>query len=161
MDDLLSSEILEKQFGPTELNVLYEDGTSRIITTSAKSSGQVLEVSQARFIPAGIAKFPSVHQAVVAGMSMGKAFRSAGINFVRQQQTAYKYDLPANFGNLFGQDGQATIVAVSILVGPEQTPYAEILETYSPVVRWPNLQGSPTAGQLDELKSFDATLAKT
>ncbi|HZL08226.1 MAG TPA: hypothetical protein VFC50_03470 [Candidatus Dormibacteraeota bacterium] len=160
MDDLLSSEILEKQFGPTELNILYQDGAARIITTSAKSNGQVLEISRAQFIPAGISKFPNVHQAVLAGTSMGTAFRSAGITFVRQQQAAYKYDLSANFEYLFGEDGPATIVIVSILVGPEQTPYAEILETYSPVVQWPNLQGVPTDEQLDSIKSLNGFLAE-
>jgi anthranilate synthase/aminodeoxychorismate synthase-like glutamine amidotransferase len=33
--------------------------------------------------------------------------------------------------------GQGTVVKVSIVVGDRQTPYAEIVETYSPFVSWP------------------------
>jgi hypothetical protein len=141
MSDLLSSDILERQFGPTELTVLYQGGTSRIICTKAKASGQVLELSFVNFTRAGAEKFPEVHRAVLAGTSMGKAFRASSVAFRRKERIVHSNDLATHFGRQFGGEGPATILEVTILAGPDKTPYAEILETYSPAVRWPRRQG--------------------
>jgi hypothetical protein len=137
MSDVLSSDILEAQFGPTELTVLYQDASSRIICTKAKPGGQMLELSFVNFNQAGAGQFPEVHQAVKAGTSIGKAFRDAGIAFKREEQLVDSQALAARFGQQFGSQGAATVMTVSILAGPDQTPYAEILEIYSPAVRWP------------------------
>ncbi len=137
MSDLLSSDILERQFGPTKLSVLYQGGSSRIICTRAKAGGQMLELSFVNFIAAGVEKFPEVHQAILDGVSMGKAFRAAGVAFSRKERTVDSQALAASFGRQFGGEGSATILEVTILAGPDETPYAEILETYSPAVRWP------------------------
>lgn len=149
MADVLSSDILEQQFGPTEIEVLYQDDQTRIIATKVVDSKQVLEVSWVKFIPAGVKKFSKTHQTVMAGESMGKAFRASDIGFARQEKAAYSYILPANFKRIFGDDKAATIVEVVILAGSNKTPYAEILETYSPAVHWPHLHGQPTDGQPD------------
>ena len=138
MSNLLSSDILEAQFGPTELTVLYQDETSRIICTKAKSGGQLLELSFVDFSRVGIEKFPEVHWVVTAGTSMGKAFRAAGVPFKRKEQLVDNPVLAAHFGRQFGSAGAATVITVSILAGPDQTPYAEILEIYSPAVHWPS-----------------------
>src|SRR5665213_2595733 len=133
MGDLLSSDILEQQFGPTEISVLHQDGSARLICTRASADGQVLEVSRVRFMP-GTDQFPKTHQAVLDGQSMGKAFRADGIKFERKVKTAYRQFLPASFNQWFDNNEIATVVAVSILVGPNETRYAEILEIYSPAV---------------------------
>lgn len=142
MSDLLSSDILERQFGPTELTVLHQSGNSRIISTRAKANGQLLELSFVNFIAAGVDKFPEVHEAVVAGTSMGKAFRDAGVAFSRKERIVDNQTLLENFGRQFGGEGPATVINVLILVGPDKIPYAEVLETYSPAVRWPGRNGS-------------------
>lgn len=156
MNDILSSDILEVQFGPTAVAVLHQDAGLRIIATYVKASGRILEVSRVNFVPGGVKKFPDAHQAVLAGVSMGKAFREADIGFIRKTKAVYKQALPGGFRRWFGDDRPATVVAVSILAGPDKTPYAEILETYSPAVRWPESSGRPLPehraiiGELDE-----------
>lgn len=149
MADLLSSDILERQFGPTGLAVLYQNSKSRIVCARLKIGGQVLEVSAVKFIQAGTEKFPDAHQSVLAGQSMGKVFKREGIKFARREQAAYHQALPPNFTRWFGKKGKATVVNVSILVGPDKTPYADILEIYSPLVKWPRLKGQPTSDQLE------------
>jgi hypothetical protein len=154
MPDLLSlsSDILEQQFGPTEITVLYQTGSLRVICSRVVSSGQVLELSLVNFVEAGVNEFSATHKSVLDGKSMGKAFRADGIKFMRREQAAYHYALPSNFTNWFSQDGEATMVAALIMVGPDQTAYAKILEVYSPAVKWPRLHGKPASKHLDELQ---------
>lgn len=135
----LSSEILERQFGPTEVEVLHQDERTRLICTRVIATGQILEVSSVSFIEAGALVFPEVHQAVLAGESMGKAFLEAGVEFARDVQATQRQNLPVEMIRQFEAEGPVTIVEVTILVGPDQTPYAEIIETYSPAVDWPSV----------------------
>lgn len=155
----MSSDILESQFGPTEVSVLYQDEKTRVICTRAKSDGQVLELSRVLFDPAGIGRFPRTHAAVLAGQSMGKAFRSDGIEFRRETETAYRRTLPANFHAWFGSRRPATVVAVSIMAGPDRQPYAEILEVYSPAVAWPQAGGQPRGDHPAVIKALGELLA--
>jgi len=158
MANMLSSDILEAQFGPTEVAVLHQDNLERIICTKVLASGQVLELSRVVFGGAGAEKFPDIHRAIVAGESMGKAFRAAGIEFVRETKGAYKQTLPANLQQWFGSSEAATVVDVSILVGADQVPYAQILEVYSPAVRWPHSIGQPTTEQRLVISRLDKFL---
>jgi hypothetical protein len=158
MPDVLSSDILESQFGPTEVEVLYQDEKTRIICTKAVGSGQVLEVSRVSFAPDAAAKFPDAHQAVLSGKSIGKAFREANIEFRREVRAAYKCVLPESFEKLFGGPDAATIVYVSILAGSGQIPYCRILETFSPDVKWPQLSGEPDGTQLEQIGLLDQFL---
>jgi hypothetical protein len=151
MSNLLSSDILEAQFGPTEVEILRQDAETRIICTKAVRTGQVLEISRVTFDRAGRAAFPVVHQAVMDGASMGKAFRQADIEFRRVVGSAYACDLPKTFRRWFGSSVNATVVDVAVLVGSDCLPYAEILEVYSPLVEWPRSVGQPTARQLKKL----------
>src|SRR5258708_17269854 len=155
----LASDILEGQFDATEVEVLRQDDETRIICTRAAASGQVLEISQVTFLPAGKERFHDVHQAVLAGESMGKAFRQRGISFHRKVQAAYSYGLPPRFERWFGNNGQATIIEVAVVVGPDDTPYANILETFSPAVDWPDFRGHPTAAQLERIVLLDDFLS--
>jgi hypothetical protein len=159
MTDLLSSDILEQQFGSTKAEVLYQATDTRIIATHAVDSGQILELSYVVFVQSGIEKFPGTHRAVMAGMSMGKAFRADDIKFILEEQAAYHYVLSLNFKRWFGSSEPATVVRVSILAGSEKRPYADILETYSPEVQWPRLHGKPKADQLDSIQLLDKFLA--
>jgi hypothetical protein len=138
MADVLSSDILEQQFGPTTVEVLRQDEHARLICTKVIATGQVLEISSTTFIKAGANEFPAVHQAVLDGQSMGKAFRAAGVDFVRQTKTTYKRIPAPEFADWFASNKPATVVEVTILVGPHKTPYATILETYSAAVHWPD-----------------------
>ena len=159
MVDLLSSDVLERQFGPTELEVLHQDSGTRITRTLAADSRQNLELSRVVFTQAGVEQFPGTHRAVIGGMSMGKAFRADSIEFSRREQAAYSYELPASFERFFGRREPATVVSVSILAGPGKTPYAEILEIYGPEVRWPYQAGEPTNEQLAGIRLLDEFLA--
>lgn len=134
---MLSSDILEQQFGETTVEILHQDSKSRIICTKVISTGQVLELSRVVFDPKGAAQFSKIHQTVKTGKSMGKAFKDAGVDFVRQTQSVSIQKLPPNFGKQFGSNKPATVVEVAIFVGTDKVPYARILETYSPFVGWP------------------------
>jgi para-aminobenzoate synthetase component 1 len=133
----LSSDVLEQQFGPTTVEVLYQDDKTRTICTKVIATNQILEVSQVTFIQAGLDEFPDTHKTIVAGQSMGKAFRAQGIELIRETQSTYRQAPPDDLSQRFGSNKPVTVVAVSILVGPDKTPYARILETYSPEIVWP------------------------
>lgn len=135
MITVLSSDILEQQFGQTELKVLYRSDIARIICTKTKPNGKVLELSFVTFIKTGIDKFPTVHREILEGKSIGKAFRDHGIEFKRKTKAVYRDTFPDIFSENLGE--YSTVLSVSILAGTDKTPYAEILETYSPQVRWP------------------------
>lgn len=138
MKNSLSSDILEQQFGPSEIVVLYQRNLERIICTKVVSSGQVLELSHVQFIQTGVDTYPDVHQAIIAGQSMGKAFRERGIECTREVKYTYRQKLPTSFNKWFGTSDPATVMDVSIFVGPDHTAYARILETYSSAVSWPS-----------------------
>jgi hypothetical protein len=143
--DFTSSDVLEDQFGPTTLQVLRQDKTERLVCTIT-SDGRILELSWVRFNLAGAAAFSGVHQNVMAGKSIGKAFRDHGVPFRRRTRSVQRYPsgkLPARISKLFEADGSATVVDVSVLAGSSGTPYADILEVYSPRVAWPQ---QPQAG---------------
>ena len=158
MTEYLSSDILENQFGPTELEVLYQDAATRVICTKTVGSGQVLELSLVSFVPAGVERFADVHQAILAGESIGKAFRAAGVQLNRDFEGGYKYALPASFEQRFASREPATVVDVAILVGEHNTPYARILETYSPEVEWKLREIEPTPDQLARIQLLDELL---
>jgi hypothetical protein len=154
----LSSDVLEQQFGPTELVVLYQDSLTRIICTKALSSGKVLELSWVRFIKSGIELFSNVHKDIVTGQSMGKAFRAHDIEFNRAVNYAWSQKLPDSFPQCFDNNGAVTVLDVSIVVGPANVLYAHILETYSNEVSWPISDAQPSDNQLDVLLSFSDKL---
>ena len=161
MSEILSSDILERQFGPTELEILWQDDKTRIICTKVADGGQVLELSQVAFHQAGIDGFPDIHKEIVDGKSMGKAFAGQGIDFNRQVRAAYEYDqrtLPAGFTERFGTVEPATVIDVSIQVGPGGTPYADILEVYSPAVSWNLNSGKVTEEVADRISAFGELL---
>jgi hypothetical protein len=132
----LSSDILESQFGPTVIEIIYQDDLRRLIRTKQLGRNMTLEVSLVHFLPAGIKEFAAVHEAVKDGQSIGKAFRQAGISFYREVTSAYQSPLPAKLKNLFGNRRPATVMTVRVAVGDDRLPYAEITETYHPDVKW-------------------------
>ena len=134
---MLSSDILEEQFGPTQVDVLLQDDQTRIIRTRVVATGQILEASRVTFDSKGVKAYPKIHKTVVAGQSMGKAFRDTGIAFVRKTESVASQKVPAVFAEQFKNTQPATVVAVTILVGPKKTQYAQILEVYAPEVKWP------------------------
>jgi hypothetical protein len=158
--EALSSDILEGQFGPTEVKVLLQDSRERVICTRT-ADGRILELSRVSFKLRGMEEFADVHRQVRSGTSMGKAFRDNGISFRRVTHAAYKLAagrLPAVFSQRFGIGGPATVVDVSILVGPRDTAYADILEVYSPAVSWPAAARGPDRQAADRLRAFGRLL---
>jgi len=134
---MLSSDILEQQFGETRLIILYQDQSKRIIETISTSDESVLELSIVTFDTATLQHVADVHQTVMNGVSMGKAFKNAGIQFEREVSSIVHSALPPDLVKEFDDDGIATIVDVDIFVGDSKQHYCHILETYSPKVIWP------------------------
>jgi len=133
---MLSSEILENQFGPTRLVVLKQNSTHRIIETVASDNKQVLELSIVTFDKENVDIFPDVHAEIIAGASIGKAFKKASVRFIRKINSTTHIPLPAILSSEFNQKGLATIVDVDIFVGEQKAHYCHILEVYSPAVSW-------------------------
>lgn len=152
LESVISSDILESQFGPTYVSVIYQDDNYRVISTRVKESDKMLELSLVEFIDSGASAFPELHQEVLSGGSMGKVFRSADVDFVRKTDALYLAILPEVFHDKFRDKGPINVVDVTILVGPDKTPYAHILETYSPEVVWAVKTTSPTPGQMTKIK---------
>jgi hypothetical protein len=162
MSELLSSTVLERQFGPTELEILKQDEGGRIVCTKVVETGQILELSQVVFQPEGIAAFPEIHREVLAGTSMGKAFAEDGMPFHRDIHASYRYDhriLPAVFAKRFDSGEPPTVTDLSVTVGPDATPYASILEVFSPRVNpWELTGGEMGEAIVDRLEVFGAEL---
>jgi len=154
---ILSSDVLEQQFGETYVVVLKQDTHTRVICTKSKKN-QILEFSIVKFEQQGIDAFPEIHRAIVDGQSIGKAFREQGIAFVRVENAIEKMPLPQLFNDLVKSDDPATVISVSVLVGPEQMKYANILETYSPDVAWPLYQGKLNINALDILTELSKSI---
>jgi F0F1-type ATP synthase delta subunit len=134
---MLSSEILEEQFGPTRLVILKQNSKQRIIETLAKDTKQVLELSVVTFDQENIHTFQEIHKKVIAGTSIGKAYKQAGVSFTRKVNSTVRTILPAVLEAEFNQKGLTTIVEVDIYVGKQKIHYCHILEIYSPDVAWP------------------------
>jgi hypothetical protein len=140
---MLSSEVLESQFGPTRIGVLYQDDTDRVIKTVAYAREKILELSWVKFDPDGKDVFPDIHDAVAEGASMGKAFCDAGQTFTREVRAIGNIMLPDTYRQRFGNSLPATVAETDIFIGSEQTFYCHILETFSPDVSWPEIAGDP------------------
>lgn len=151
MYEALSSDVLERQYGPTELEVMFQDEMTRIIAARAVGDGRVLEISRVVFAPDAAANFPEPYQAMLAGESMGKAFRSRGFKFNREIKSAFTCDLPPAFDRWFGGTHDATVIDLAVRVGPNDTPLATVLETYRPEVKWPYLPGELTSEQFEQI----------
>lgn len=135
---MLSSDILEQQFGPTKVIIIKQNSYIRVINTVVADRGQVLELSMVRFDASGANKYSHIHANIVAGESIGKAFRAAGVEFIRKTQYQTTSSLPDKIQKQFGVKGMPTIVGVSIFVGKPQIHYCDIFEIYSPLVKWPS-----------------------
>lgn len=147
-----SSDILESQFGKTDIEIIHQDSNQRVICTKAIQSGKILEYSIVQFIKDGIDAFPRIHQEVLSGQSMGKAFTSVGIEFTRNTHDMYKFKLPGNIQKKFGSMLSSNVVDVTIELGPSKIPYARILETYSPDVVFADSNKKPTEEQLKKIE---------
>lgn len=131
---VLSSDLLEAQFGPTELLVLHDDGMERVIGTNS-ASGQHLELSLVRFRIEMSRAHPAVWRQLQAGSSMGAAFRQAGFDFQRTDQQAYQLRLPEPLSQWFGSLAPATVIQLVVVANTQ--PLADVFEIYHPEVRWP------------------------
>ncbi len=134
---MLSSDVLESQFGPTKLVVISQDQKYRVIETVEKKNNTVLEVSFVTFNLDAIGTYLDIHQKIIDGSSMGKAFREAGIKFIRDVRSISHNSAAPHIQNRFGRDGLATIIEVDILIGPDKLQYCHINENYNPMVVWP------------------------
>ncbi|HWB38949.1 MAG TPA: hypothetical protein VG604_01790 [Candidatus Saccharimonadales bacterium] len=134
----LSSDRLENQFGATIIEVLRQGKSQRLITTKVKKTGQRLELSFVRFLPTTAADYSEIHEQILAGGSIGKTFRLYGVPIERYEKSAAQVLLPETLADWFDIGGYATVVEVSIMVGPKpKRSYAQIFEVYSPLVKWP------------------------
>lgn len=137
MGSVLSSDILETQFGPTAIDVLYQDDTTRIIQTRRASDGHILELSYVLFDPQGVKTFPEVHQKIRDGESMGKAFVDAHVEFVRETTAVFRSHVPSVFQKKFNSTAMPWVTNTTILVGSDSVRYATVLEMFHPDVQWP------------------------
>ncbi len=150
----LSSDILKQQFGSTKLIILDQNSEYRIIKTIASADNSVLELSLVSFDQPNVNAFPDVHQTILAGESIGTAYQNAGILFKRNVTAIQHVTLPGSIASYFKSHEKATVVAVDICVGPQQTHYCSILEIYSPAVRWPEPETAASPTVPAQIKAF-------
>jgi hypothetical protein len=156
---MLSSDILEEQFGPTRLVILKQDSQHRIIKTVSIASGEVLELSLVTFNVGSATVFPDIHQKVLLGYSMGKAYREAHIPFIRDVRSITHNPLPPRLASYFDQPGSATTVDVDIYVGKVKTHYCHILEIYNAAVKWPANTTKSSSTIVSKLDIFEKIIA--
>lgn len=150
----LSSDILQQQFGETQLIILNQNTQYRVIETITTADKTVLELSLVTFDQANVHVFSDIHQAILAGESIGATYKKAGILFKRNVTAINHTLLPAIFAAYFNTQEAATVIEVGILVGPEQIHYCSILEIYSPAVRWPDPATSISISVQERLQEF-------
>ena len=155
---MLSSDVLEEQFGPTKVDVLYQDSENRIITTRALSDDKVLELSWVKFDSLSEKHYPNIHRDILGGKSIGKAFRDMKVEFNRKQSEITKLSLPPLFKDFFKTSGPATVVSVAIYVDADKIHYCDILETYSPIVKWPGKTISTSENVSRQIEAFSQRL---
>jgi len=155
---MLSSDVLEEQFGPTKVDVLYQDSENRIITTRALSDDKVLELSWVMFDSSSEKPYPNIHRDILGGKSIGKAFRDMKVKFHRKQIEITKVSLTPVFKDFFKSSGTATVIPVSIYVGADKIHYCDILETYSPIVKWPEKTVSTSENVSRQIEAFSQRL---
>lgn len=161
MTTRLSSDILEEQFGTTTVDVLFQDDKKRIIQTRLLSDDRILELSYVRFDPAGAAAFLAAHAEVRAGGSMGKVFVKHRIPFLRDSSALFRHPVPEMFQAKFQSHAMALVTNTAIFVGDEQVPYATILETFHPEVRWPDPETGRGRPFTQSLREFERLLANS
>ena len=157
---MLSSDILEKQFGETKIVILKQDDLRRVIQTIVDRTGEIIELSLVSFEPENTSKFPDIHARIVSGTSIGKAFKEADVHFVRRTNSTSRQVLPDILKTYLSNQQEATIVDVDVFVGEHETHYCRILEIYSGAVEWPDSPAtnlSKTANQLNTLERLLAT----
>lgn len=157
--EALSSDLLEREHGDTEINILFHDDLARVIATRTVRDKKILEVSWSVFLTGAAELFPEAYEAMKKGESMGEAFTSRDIKFRRSKPVSYLYDLPPAFQRWFGETRNATVIDLTALVGPDEKPFARILETYRPgsIKRWKPLPVEPPyemRRQIDILGNF-------
>lgn len=156
---MLSSDILEQQFGPTEIVVIFQGQKYRIIETIAQRNKTVLELSLVTFDESNVNVFSYIHNKVLGGLSMGKAFREAGIAFIRDVHFVNHQTVPSDIQTKFNSAGQATIVDIDILVGPDKIHYCHITEIYSPILSWPDRDARESPNINKRLREFSQLLS--
>lgn len=157
---MLSSEILEQQFGETRVVVVRQDSRHRIINTVAVQTDKILELSLVTFDQNTIA-FPDIHKRIFDGASMGSAFAAAGVAFVRTARTVTRTVLPPSLQSYFTDQSPATVVDVDIYVGGDAVHYCHILEIYSPAVTWPQPITATGHSQIQRDLEHFSTLLET
>lgn len=157
MAHYLSSDILNAQFGPTSIRIIFQDEEERVIQTLA-ADGRVLELSYVQFHASGVHQFPETTKRIRSGASMGAAFSTAGISFTRQTRCVVKIPSTDTIRQLFKDDSNMWCVLVDIVVGDKQIPYASIVEFYNPIVLWPQQPTRPTLQQQQYIQNTIKTL---
>lgn len=131
------SDFLEHKFGSISLAVLSRTEASRIITIS-DAKKQVLEYSIVEFLEPGAAAYPDIHTRIMDGALLGKSFVASGIPYYRHTNSRRTVALSPQLQEIFAtQATHSTQIDVTVKVGPNQLPYAHIIETYSPIVHLP------------------------
>ncbi|HEY8108806.1 MAG TPA: hypothetical protein VIF43_02250 [Patescibacteria group bacterium] len=135
---LLTTDIMEAQFGPVHAEVLSQTRRRREVAVKVRRTGQVLEYAVVSFDPAGAAAYPAIDRKIRRGSLMGQTFRDAGVPFLREENPPTKVRLSERLRELFGASEEHGLrIDATILVGLGRLCYARNHETYSPAIKWP------------------------
>lgn len=130
----LVSDLLEEQFGSCNIEILSQDERKRLVAVS--SAGRVIEIAYTKFVQNGVKAFPEVHQTIIDGESMGRAFKIKNVDFYREVRLSKIYPVSGLIAGYFGNENQSLrLIVVDIYVGAMKAHYAQITEIFAPDVR--------------------------
>lgn len=155
--DMLSSDILESQFGGVDLHILKQTDEQRVIQTIARDDDSILELSFVTFINRDA--FPDIHERIVNGTSMGTAYRDVNIAFERSVRSIRRAVIPQKLQRYIPSPQPSTIIELSTFVGPKKIHYCDIIEIYSSKVHWPQPLTTSDTSVPDSLDAVSKLLA--
>ncbi len=162
MNYRLASDVLEQQFGPCEIEVLYQNEVERLAAIKALT-GEVLELAMTNFDKQGTLAFRDIHEKIAAGAAMGKTFHEMNVIFTRELRAIGRHALSASFAPYIDTSHPSTVIVADIYVGPAKTRYARVAEVFSHKVQWPHSDfqlGKGNEAVLDAFPAFEIILGK-
>lgn len=136
----LGTDVLKEKFGEITPQITYRDGSSRVVLAVAED-GRVGAYSIVHFDDVGKSLIPDeIHRQIIGGKLIGKTIRESGIPFERDEECTFVYRIPKSIQSLFNTDHKESFVKrVNFKIGTINSPYASIVEIYSPLVSFSEL----------------------
>ncbi|MDP1694074.1 MAG: hypothetical protein Q8L34_00880 [Candidatus Woesearchaeota archaeon] len=139
---LSASELLEQIFGPLEIKIVNQDQEKRTSydreSLRITQDGKVLVYNLVTFnLPI---LFKQEHATILQGNPIGPTFQHYRHHIIRVTRCIFPFASPTSLADLFQTKSNSIVKVVDFYVYQKSrsTKYAEIIEIYSPRVRFPD-----------------------